>query len=80
MKEKKLTFRQAIVWLTAIEVLIPNGEEMLKGGQWVVYFSFTEPSGIAYGESIKGDGGHTMLFRSADDALDYAEIFLSYLK
>lgn len=80
MKEKIVKFRQAVVWLTAVEVFIPNDEEMLQGGQWIIYYSFREPSGIAYGESIKHENGGPMLFKSADTGIEYAEIFLSYLK
>lgn len=75
----ELKFRNAIVWITTDVVLMRTEEGKLMAGQFVAYFSFKQSEGLFYGEILKDDKRHPILFKNVQDALDYSRAFFNYL-
>jgi sorbitol-specific phosphotransferase system component IIC len=77
MNTKIKTIGDMNVWITTDEIRTYNKDRILEDtGQYICYFSLTDPTGISYGQIIT-EKKKPVVFNSQDEANNYVESLMA---
>lgn len=69
----ELKFQNGSVWIKAVQIHVANPKTgRHDAGKWVIFFSFSMPGQIFYGETFKDTGSMPMLWNTDSEGISNA--------